>query len=151
MTEAYFILAALLCSGGLWRKRDACNVVLTAGLGASLASWLAGIWPPMPVIAAIDGAVCVAMLCLWARHHSMRARLIGLVGLTKCTATIFAYAHYTANPYSYSLEYALFIDACFVAQVLIGGGYTDAIGRWLDYRLTRIAPVRWCLLRDGQL
>jgi hypothetical protein len=149
MTEAYFLVALALVGAAFWNRMDWCVATLAAGLLASFVLWQAQVWPPMPAIATIDGLTCVVMLLLWSKYQSTRARLVGFIGIPKGIATVAAWSAISADPGSFSLAYAVFINVAFLVQVLIAGGFTDAIGRWLDDRLTSLSPVRWRLLRDG--
>jgi hypothetical protein len=86
------------------------------------------------------------MLALWTRHTSMRAWVIGFIGLVKCAVSLM---QFMSEPVHVGWAYPAFINGAFVAQVLVAGGWIDAVGVRADRLLARLAPVRHRLLRDG--
>lgn len=144
MTEAYLILASMLTGMALQAKRDACCMALACGLIASGA--LIAINPAFiaPYLGAIDAMVCLFMVDLWLKHLSQRARLIGFIGAGKAIVSLL---HHSVVLHWFA--YALVINSAFVVQVLIAGGYTDALGRWTDRVLSERLPRAWVQLRDG--
>lgn len=146
MTGAYLALVVALTVLAVSRKRDTCTMTLAVALLISITVIEAGAWSYMPFAAAIDAATCVVMLVLWTRHTSMRAWSVGFIGLIKGLATL---VQYLVDPYAVSWAYAVLINGGFVAQVLVAGGWADAVGFRVDRLFARIAPVRHRLLRDG--
>ena len=146
MTVAYLALVTALVGLAMWQKRDWCAAIMGAGLLASILVMLASPASPLPYVAAIDAVVCLAMAAIWATYGSMRARAIGFIGLAKTGVTA---GLYVVDPYSFNLDYALFIDAAFVAQVTVAGGWFDAMANRLDDSIARVLPRFHRLLHDG--
>lgn len=150
---AYFLLAGLLVGLAIVRRHaamgrpDWCAWTLAAGLCASLLLAESGAWSIMPGAATIDALTCLAMLALWTRFTSMRAWMIGIIGMAKCAAHL---AQYLADPVHISWWYFFAINGAFLVQVLVAGGWIDAVGIRLDRLFARLAPVRHRLLRDGR-
>lgn len=147
MTTAYFTLAAGLVFWAWVRKHDATTTALAAGLFMSILAIFADPFWRMPYAAMIDSVIVVTMLCLWVRYHSMRAWSVGAIGMAKTGLT---FAAYVINPYAASWAYAIALNAAFLLQVLVAGGFCDGVGRWLDNRLLRAFPRRHGLLRNGR-
>jgi len=146
MTAIYLALAAALSLAALQRKRDWCTGVIAAGLIVSSVMIAAKPYSPLPFIAAIDAMTCLAMAAIWTAFGSMRAWSVGLIGLAKAGATMTAYL---VDASAIAWPYALFINAAFLAQVIVAGGWADGLGSRLDRVFARIAPVRHGLLRNG--
>lgn len=146
MNAVYFSLVIVLVAAAITQKRDQCAAVIGMGLGASLMVTIVAPASPLPYVAAIDAMTCLAMATLWVAYSSMRAWTIGFIGLAKIGATV---AAYVVDAYTIHWIYAIFINAAFVLQVLVSGGWIDAMGNRLDNLFARIAPVRHGLLRDG--
>lgn len=146
MTAAYLALATGLVGLAMWQKRDWCAAIMGAGLFASVLVMLASPASPLPYVAAIDAVVCLAMAAIWAKHGSMRARAVGFIGLAKTGATAWLYA---VDAYTFNFGYALFIDAAFIAQVVVAGGWIDAMANRIDDMLARTSPSFHRLLHDG--
>lgn len=144
MTETYLIAAAMLTGMALQAKRDACCLALACGLLASGAVIALHPVSVIPYAGAIDAMVCLVMMDLWLKHRSQRARLIGFIGAGKSFLSLWQYV--AGEP---GLAYALVINSAFVVQVLIAGGYADALGRWTDRVLSQRLPRAWVQLRDG--
>lgn len=142
----FFGIATALVAWALVRKRDACTLALALGLAASLGVGSLKPWSALPYLAAIDAVTCIVMLALWTQYTSMRAWTVGFIGLAKGGAT---WAQYLVDPVNLSWAYALALNAAFLAQVLIAGGWADAVGNWADRLFARVAPVRRSLLRNG--
>lgn len=146
MTAAYLALVTALVCMAMWQKRDWCAAIMGVGLLASILVMLASPASPLPHVAAIDAMVCLAMAAIWAEYGSMRARAIGFIGLAKTGVTATTYA---IDAYTFNLDYALFIDAAFVAQVIVAGGWFDAMANRLDDSIARTLPRFHRLLHDG--
>lgn len=150
---AYFMLAGLLVGLAIVRRHaargrpDWCAWTLAAGLCASLLLAESGAWSIMPGAATIDAVTCLVMLALWTRFTSMRAWMIGFIGLAKGVAHL---AQYLADPQQITWAYFIAINGAFLVQVLVAGGWIDAVGNRLDRLFARLAPVRHRLLRDGR-
>lgn len=153
ITVAYFVAVTLLVAFAIVRRHekmerhDWCAWAMAGGLVASITLSASGAWSIMPGAAAIDAATCLAMLALWTRYTSMRAWTIGFIGLAKCGAHM---AQYLVDPVQISWGYFYAINGAFVVQVLVAGGWIDAVGKWADRHFARLAPVRHRLLRDGR-
>jgi len=145
MTWLYFGMAALLVAAAFRRNRDWCAGIMAMGLVASIAAYIAGVLT-LHFIAAVDGISCGALAAVWTVQTSMRAWSIGIIGLGKTGATV---AAYVIDAYTINLTFALFINAAFLAQVVIAGGWADEVGIRLDNLFARLAPRRHGLLRDG--
>lgn len=147
MALAYFILAAALCVLALRQHYDLSTTALTASLAASIVvSWV-GVWSVVPFAATIDALICLVMLAVWSRTYSMRVWAISGLGFLKtCAGAI----QYFSDPYYYGWAYYYTINIGFVVQILIAGGYFDAVGYRLDRVLARVAPKRHRILRYGE-
>jgi len=146
VNAAYFSLVTMLVTLAVMQKRDWCAAVMGLGLFASLLVMQFKPDSPLPFVAAIDAMTCLAMAALWTVHQSMRAWTIGFIGLAKTGATVGAYL---IDASAVHWGFAAFINAAFVLQVLVAGGWIDAVGIRLDSLFARIAPVRHGLLRHG--
>ena len=147
MTGAYFIAVSALVGLSLLRRHDWCTWAMAAGLAASMLLAESGAWSIMPGAATIDALTCIAMLALWTRYTSMRAWVVGFIGLGKGVAHLL---QYLADPVHVTWPYFIAINGAFVVQVLVAGGWIDAVGLRLDHLFARLAPVRHRLLRDGR-
>jgi hypothetical protein len=147
VNAVFFALLALLVALAIRRSCDGCTIAMAAGLGASMLFMQAAPWSPVPGVAFIDAATTLVMLALWTRHVSMRAWAIGFIGLMKCALSM---GQFMADPVQVGWTYPALINGAFVAQVLIAGGWADAVGVRADRLLARLAPVRHRLLRDGR-
>lgn len=146
MNALFYIAVSGLAALAIMQRRDACAWTLAIGLVASMLLAESGQWSAMPGAASIDAVTCLVMLAVWTRHTSMRAWTIGFIGLAKCGAS---FGQYLVDPAQVTWGYAAFINVAFVVQVLVAGGWIDAVGNRLDRVFARIAPVRHRLLRDG--
>jgi hypothetical protein len=146
VTVLFFAAASLLVGAAIARKGDWCPAVLAICLAASML--VAAMQPAshLPFIAAIDAMCCLAMAALWTAYNSMRCWSVGLIGLAKTGATL---AAYLVDPLHVSLAYALFVNAAFLLQVVVSGGWADGVGSRLDRVFARLAPRRHGLLRNG--
>ena len=93
----------------------------------------------VPILAFADAAMVAAMAALWTKHNSQRARFVGFIGLFKVALAMWSYSFSHVNFYSY----ATVLNTAFVGQVLVAGGFLDAVGHWID-DLPRF--VRNCVL-----
>ena len=82
----------------------------------------------IPILSFLDACMVVAMAAIWTRHHSQRARVIGTIGLTKVAWAMWAVSFNHINYFSYATA----LNMAFVAQVIVAGGFVDAVGRWVD-------------------
>jgi hypothetical protein len=88
------------------------------------------------ILIAIDGLTASAMLWLWTLHHSQRARLVGSISFFNCVLGVW----YMAVPHMVWQTYAAAINAAFVVQVIVAGGFADGISDWLAHRWQRSIP-----------
>ena len=146
VTAVYFSAVIVLVVLAVERRHDWCAWALAGGLAASMLLAGSGAWSIMPGAAAIDALTCIIMLLVWTRFHSMRAWSIGFIGLAKGVAH---FAQYMADAQHVSWPYFVAINGAFVAQVLVAGGWADAVGDRADRVFARLAPVRHRLLRYG--
>lgn len=144
---AYFMLATMLT---LWAARRApgpCSFVLCGSMAASWAVLIAEPWSAIPFISAIDAMVCLAMMAIWPNSQMVKAKVICGIGIAKTFVSLF---QYTENAYAVSWAYAIFINLAYILQVLIAGGFLDAVGHRLDSLLRSDLPVLHSLLHDGK-
>lgn len=139
------VLAGLLCAAVLHRGGVEPRVLIAAFILSSVTGpSLHGI-DRIAVLSIIDAGIVLGMAGIWASTVSMTAYSIGLVGMVKCGLRL----AYATNPHMDHLAYAAAINCGFAVQVLIAGGFADALGRWLDGVLRRFLPHRYSLLRNG--
>lgn len=147
-TGQFYALASAALMLAFWRNRrpDRVTLVLAIGFAASVAS--AGVrhgLDLLPFIAASDCMIVMAMAMIWTHGNDMRAYSAGGVGLLKCGWTL---AAYVGDSYMDWRLYAIALDAAFLLQIAIAGGFVDAVGHWLFDLLHRVAPRRHRLLRN---
>lgn len=147
----FYLLASLLAVAALARSRDAVSATLAIGLAVSVIAPGYRGWPEMlATIAVIDTAVCVAMMCFWTIKKVMRAWSVGLIGLGKVAWTLFvALQEYGGNPYIEYSTYVFVLNGAYLLQLIVAGGFVDAIGYRLDCLLRRVLPRRHSLLHNG--
>lgn len=152
MTNAqFYLLASALSVVALVRSRDAVALSLAIGFVVSvIAPGLRG-WPEMLAsVAVIDTVICVAMMCFWIARRCMRAWTIGFIGLGKVAVTLLvAWQEHGGFTYVGYSTYAFVINGAFLLQLIVAGGFVDAIGCWIDGVLRRVLPYRHSLLRNG--
>lgn len=136
---AIFAGVAALLLWGMARRPDAVSFTVAGFFIASLPlDWLVEHGRVIPFLSALDACMVVAMCVIWTRHHSHRARLVGTIGLAKCAWALWAYDFPHVDFYSYATA----LNAAFVAQVFVAGGFLDAVGRWIADMPRRIGHGR---------
>lgn len=127
MTTLVFMLAALLIGVAIVRRPEPATWVLAALFAASVpAGSMFGHDRIIPVLAFIDGCLVVAMAAIWTRSHCQRARIIGTIGLAKVAWALTAVSFSHVNYYSYASA----LNGAFLLQIVIAGGFVDAVGTW---------------------
>jgi len=139
------VLTVLLIAAMVRRGGALTWILVTAFAASSLAGPLLHGIDRVAVLATIDAAIVLGMAAVWTHTYSMTAYSIGFVGMVKCGLRL----TYATNPHMDHYVYAAAINCAFALQVLIAGGYTDALGNRLDGMLRRVLPRRYGLLRNG--
>ena len=96
-------------------------------------------------LSAIDTVIVLLMMEPWVVDGDMRAYAVGFLGLGKLGLRLL----YTSVSYMNHTLFAVMINCAFIAQVIVAGGFVDALGAWLDRNLRVLFPRRYMLLRDG--
>jgi len=96
-------------------------------------------------LSALDTVIVLLMLEPWTHDGDMRAYTVGFIGLAKLGCRLL----YTSASYTSHTLFAIMINCAFAAQVIVAGGFVDALGLWLDRNLRLFFPRRYKLLRDG--
>lgn len=134
LTAIIYAVIGLLVLRALLRKPQAIMVVLAV---AFVAAMLAAQHIPRadlrPVLTAIDSLVVAAMVPLWIKYHSNRARTVSMIGMCQVGWAILA-----GGLGSQWNIYAGFENVTFAFQVLVAGGDADGIAAWLADRWTRL-------------
>lgn len=138
LTLFIYAVIGLLVLRALLRKPQAIMVVLAV---AFIAAALAGQHIPRddlrPVLTAIDSLVIAAMVPLWIKYHSNRARTVSMIGMCQVGWAILAGG--LGSQWNF---YAGVENATFAFQVLVAGGDADGIAAWLADRWTRFRARR---------
>jgi hypothetical protein len=96
-------------------------------------------------LSVLDTVIVLLMLEPWTHDGDMRAYTVGFLGLAKLGSRLL----YTSASYANHTLFAIMINCAFAAQVMVAGGFVDALGLWLDRNLRLFFPRRYKLLRDG--
>jgi hypothetical protein len=145
MTLAVFTGIALLVVWAMVRKPEAIMAVLALAFVASVAAAQVRHGDELrPLLIGLDGMVSGAMAWLWTRHHSQRARIVGSISAANCVIGFW----YMAVPYTVWQTYAAMLNAAFVVQVLVAGGFADGIADRLADRWRRAFPRSAISRRD---
>ena len=140
-TTVYAVLVLLLAVAWL-RTEDtdhivptlATSFVLSALAGHYLAGFERAAWAVF-----IDLGVVYGMR-LWC--HGKRAYFVGLFGLLTIGIRLSYVGAYGEIPHGIKYTYAAAVNCAFAAQVLIGGGFADALGARIHDWIDRVHP-RW--------
>ena len=133
MTALVYSAAFITLAWGMARKwrHNRPDAVMAALFGFTIASMVLGSIFAMPrlapMLAAMDGAMVVAMALIWTRFHSQRARCVGSIGLAKVAWALTAWGYPAINWNSYAAA----LNAAFFAQAIVAGGFCDGVGRWI--------------------
>jgi len=127
MTLLVFCAIAALVIAALVRKPQAIMIVLASAFCISvMASQNIDREALRPFLVGIDSLVVAAMVPIWSRFRSQRARIVGLAGLGQVGWATMAGG--TTAPWNL---WAAVENATFVFQLLVAGGYADGLGTWL--------------------
>lgn len=144
--QALLMLAAWFWRGG----NDRLVYWLAAGFVASV--WLSynlGGAERHVAMAFVDAAIVTAASKAWISHHDMRGWLIGGIGLLKIGARLsFMAGDPTNNSHISYWVFAAAMNAAFVAQVIVAGGFADELGKRIADRIRSAGPRRARLLRN---
>jgi hypothetical protein len=146
-TLAIFALQGALILIALWRSKAdrIVLVLLTAWVIASVLGPLQSDVARQPALSTIDALVGVAMTLLWSAADDFRAWWVGLIAWVKVALRL----SYVISPYMDHWYFAAILNCALLAQTVIAGGFTDAIGHRLDDMLRRFFPRRHSLLHNG--
>jgi hypothetical protein len=142
MTMAVYALMAAMLSWAWARQKDRIVIALAlAFLASSIAGELLKGACRATVMIMIDLAVVYGMRFIC---YGPRAYFVGLIGLCAIGLRL----SYVSGDHSFHLAYATAINAACLAQIAIGGGWADGMGRRIDDWLHRFMPRASGLFRD---
>lgn len=129
-TQIVFTAQGLLLAWAMWRRPQ--RIMLALAL-----FWLAGLavaeyWPRetrLPIVIGLEALLVVAMGWLARRYRSDRALVVMSIGVLVIVWAIAAALLDWAQHFR-----AAGINAAFIAQVLVGGGFADGFLAWLGHR-----------------
>jgi len=129
-----FIITLFAALAALWKKRDALVSTLFLAWGASA---LIAIVTPKELLpgaaSLVDVIIAFTAYWLWSIHESQRARIVGSISLLKLGFHFGISAHFGSGDW---LIYAFLVNACFVMQCIVAGGWFYGV---VDF-LNRISP-----------
>jgi hypothetical protein len=145
LTAAVYVAMAALVAWAFWRRPQMITAVLIAAFALSVLA--AQFWHKaelLPILIAIDSFIATAMASIWTNYHAQRARIVGGISFLNCG---FSFS-YMGNPYMGWNAYAAALNAAFVFQVLVAGGFADGVADRLADRYRRVFPRRAGAHRD---
>jgi len=136
----YMLCAALLTLAAVHvGTMDRVIAALGAGLCASIIAADIGLVRNelLLTIFAIDLGIIVWLGEPWTNHPHKRAWVASCIGGGKLLWTSLAWSYSSGVSF---FTYAIVLNCVFLLQIVIAGGFLDAIGAWLDHHWERIAP-----------
>lgn len=146
-TLAIFALQGAAIIAALWYSKADRIVValLIAWAVASVVGPLQSGVARQPALCVIEAMTAVSMTLLWSAANNFRAYWVGLIAWSKVGLRLY----YLTNPYIDHWWFAATLNCALIAQVVIAGGFADAIGHRMDDLLRRFFPRRHSLLHNG--
>lgn len=139
--EHYYMLCAALLMLAAVHVGTMDRVI--AGLGAGLVASVVAAEIVVPanllllVIFAIDLGIILWLGEPWTKQPHKRAWVASCIGGGKMLWTSLAWSYSSGVSF---FTYALVLNCAFLLQIVVAGGFVDAIGTWLDHHWKRLAP-----------